>query len=72
MLRRLCGENARFKELQAQHGIVWQEPANPEPAPASTHFTTEDKIALFRGLFRGREDVYPQRQASSKGPSTDS
>jgi hypothetical protein len=22
MLRRLCGENARFKELQAQHGNV--------------------------------------------------
>ena len=28
--------------------------------------SSADKIALFRSLFRGREDVYPQRFESSK------
>lgn len=75
-LRRLREENARLKELLTQHGIAWQEPTIPEPvptptesAPAPTHFTTDDKIALFRRLFRGREDVYPQRWESAKGTS---
>ncbi len=70
----LRGENARLKKLLTQHGIAWEEPAIPEPvptesAPAPTHFTTDDKIALFRRLFRGREDVYPQRWESAKGTS---
>ncbi len=34
-----------------------------------TRFTTDDKIALFRRLFRGREDVYPLRWESAKGTS---
>jgi superfamily II DNA or RNA helicase len=75
-LRRLREENARFKELLTQRGIAREETAIPEPvsaptesAPAPTHFTTDDKIALFRRLFRGREDVYPQRWESSKGTS---
>ncbi|XOV85991.1 MAG: DEAD/DEAH box helicase family protein [Pseudomonadota bacterium] len=75
-LRRLREENDRLKALLTQHGIVWKEPPIPEPvpaptesAPAQTHFTTDDKIALFRRLFRGREDVYPQRWESAKGKS---
>ena len=73
-LRRLREENARLRELLTQHGIAWEEPAIPEPvltesAPIPTHFTTDDKIALFRRLFRGREDVYPQRWESAKGTS---
>jgi hypothetical protein len=30
------------------------------------HSSPEDKIALFRALFRGREDVYPRRFESRK------
>ena len=30
------------------------------------HSSVEDKIALFRSLFRGREDIYPQRFESRK------
>lgn len=63
-LQRLSEENARLKNLLTRHGIAWEGPAIPEPvpaptesAPAPTHFTTDDKIALFRHLFRGREDV---------------
>ncbi|MCK9230022.1 MAG: DEAD/DEAH box helicase family protein [Syntrophales bacterium] len=73
---RLREENARLKELLTRHGIAWEEPAIPEPVPvptesasSPTHFTTDDKIALFRRLFRGREDVYPQRWESAKGTS---
>jgi hypothetical protein len=75
-LRRLREENGRLKALLIQHGIAWDEPSIPEPVPAptdstptETHFTTDDKIALFRRLFRGREDVYPQRWESAKGKS---
>lgn len=73
-LRWLREENARLKELLTQHGIAREDPAIPEPVPtestsAPTHFTTDDKINLFRRLFRGREDVYPQRWESAKGTS---
>ncbi|MDT8443148.1 MAG: DEAD/DEAH box helicase family protein [Desulfuromonadales bacterium] len=77
-LCQLREENARLKKLLTQNGIAWEEPAIPEPVPAPTesapapapaHFTTDDKIALFRRLFRGREDVYPQRWESAKGTS---
>ena len=70
-LRRLRWENARLKALLSQHGISWEEPvpAPPETAPIPTHFTTDDKIALFRRLFRGRKDVYPHRWESSTGKS---
>jgi len=73
-LRWLREENARLKDLLTQHGIAWEERAIPEPAPtetapAQTHFTTDAKIALFRRLFWGREDVYPQRWESAKGTS---
>jgi hypothetical protein len=75
-LRRLREENARLKDLLTRHGIAREEPTAPAPipattesAPTSTHLTTDDKIALFRRLFRGREDVYPQRWESAKGTS---
>jgi len=75
-LRWLREENARLKELLTQHGIAWEVPiatapvpATTESAPTPTHFTTDVKIALFRRLFRRREDVYPQRWESAKGAS---
>ena len=75
-LCQLREENARLKELLTQHDIAWEEPAIPEPVPAPTesapapnHFTTDEKIALFHRLFRGRKDVYPQRWESAKGTS---
>jgi superfamily II DNA or RNA helicase len=75
-LQRLREENARLKALLTRLGIVWEEPTAPGPVPAfpepisvPTHFTTDDKIALFRRLFRGREDVYSLRWESAKGTS---
>ena len=36
------------------------------PAPVHTNSSSAEKIALFRSLFRGREDVYPRRFESRK------
>jgi len=77
-LRQLREENARLKALLTRNGIAWEEqpapepahtPTPPEPVLSQTPFTTTEKIALFRRLFRGRTDVYPQRWESSKGTS---
>lgn len=35
-------------------------------SPVSQHSSSEDKITLFRSLFRGRDDVYPRRFESRK------
>jgi hypothetical protein len=75
-LRRLRDENTRLKTILTSHGIAWEEPAvadadrdRPEADPASSHLGTDEKIALFRRLFRGREDVYARRWDSAKGTS---
>jgi len=39
---------------------------NSKPAPVNHQSPVNDKIALFRWLFRGREDVYPRRFESRK------
>jgi len=41
---------------------IAEEQGIPEPAVREEHIpaTPDEKIALFRSLFRGREDVYPQ------------
>lgn len=73
-LRRLREENARLKELLTQHGIAWEEPtaaapvpAPKESAPAPTHFTTDDKIILFRRLFRGAGGCLPPTLGVGQG-----
>ena len=75
-LRQLLDENTRLKALLTSHGIAWEEPtvaesinSISEPPAEPAQFTTTDKIALFRRLFRGRSDVYPQRWESAKGTS---
>ena len=66
-LTRLRGENARLIGLLDDHGIAWHGP-EPVSAPASaTLLSTDEKVALFRRLFRGRTDVYPVRWESKAG-----
>jgi superfamily II DNA or RNA helicase len=76
--QKLREENTRLKALLTRHGIAWEEPSVTQPAPtpssveaapASLQFSTTDKIVLFRRLFHGRTDVYPQRWESAKGTS---
>jgi len=71
---RLREENARLRRLLAVHSIpIPQLPAaNPpttvEPAPpVDKEERARQRIALFRSLFRGREDVYARRWENSDG-----
>lgn len=60
----LKAENARLIALLEANGIQWRAPPETVP-PASTpepsRLSTDEKVALFRRLFRGRTDVYPIR-----------
>ncbi|MBK5968731.1 MULTISPECIES: TOTE conflict system archaeo-eukaryotic primase domain-containing protein [Thiorhodovibrio] len=69
----LRAENARLIALLEAHGIQWREPAESD-SPASERETprlsTREKVALFRRLFRGRDDVFPVRwESKSSGKS---
>jgi len=76
-LQKLREENTRLKSLLTSHGIAWEEApiatvpeSSPtESTPTTIQLSTADKITLFRRLFRGRTDVYPQRWESAKGTS---
>ncbi|MEC4683301.1 MAG: DEAD/DEAH box helicase family protein [Nitrospirota bacterium] len=74
-LRQLRENNARLKALLTSHGIAWEEnpplPTIQSPGPEATspRFSSAEKVALFRRLFRGRSDVYPLRWESAKGTS---
>ena len=69
---RLHEENATLRRLLSEHGISLPMPAGcaipaestkPEndPDAVSQASNAEVKIALFRSLFRGREDVFAVR-----------
>jgi hypothetical protein len=61
-LAALQTENARLLALLDGHGIEWRLPPEPPPIgpvlpapePAPSRFSTAEKVALFRRLFRGR------------------
>lgn len=75
---RLEAENARLRRLAGQGtrvgDLVW--PSGPALAPPSVgasglphadgSSSPEEKIALFRALFTGREDVYARRWVSAR------
>ena len=63
----LKAENVRLIALLEKHGIEWRLPNPAAPVvqkPGATLFSTAQKVAMFRGLFRGRTDVYPIRWES--------
>ncbi len=73
---RLREENARLRRLLAVHSISIPQlpPENPpaitlvEPAPlVNKEERARKRIALFRSLFRGREDVYARRWENDDG-----
>ena len=61
---------ARIAELQQEKAALLPTPEMPlqsDRLPSVTNQSSqESKIALFRRLFRGREDVYPKRFESVK------
>ena len=65
-------ENARLIFLLEKHGIAHTvEPSPPAPSASpprvSANLSTEQKVTLFRRLFRGRTDVYPVRWKNKDG-----
>ena len=60
-LNRLRAENARLRALLAKHGIVVEESTSSVVSTLSL----EEKVALFRSLFQGREDVFARRWFSA-------
>ena len=66
-LTRLRSENARLIGLLNERGIAWHGADPVRKPPASTQLSTNEKVALFRRLFRGRTDVYPVRWESKAG-----
>jgi len=77
-LRRLREENGRLKFLLDQHGIDWggREPVAiqvrevaPQEGRDPVTLSIQEKIALFRRLFFGRQDVFARRWESSQGKS---
>jgi superfamily II DNA or RNA helicase len=74
--RRLREENARLRQLLAAHGIpVPSSPADMYPTDRASEAVQEhdhqdrarQRVALFRSLFRGRDDVYARRWESADG-----
>ena len=72
--KRLREENARLKAMlgitESISGVSEAEISNSDSSkPVGRLSTPEDKIALFRILFRGREDVYAVRWEGKEGKS---
>ena len=60
---------ARAAELQREKAVLLQPKGtlNLNGKPTITNQSSQDeKIAIFRSLFRGREDIYPRRFESKK------
>ena len=78
-VRRLREENARLRSLLIEHGLQIPEipfttgvsrTTNTLSAPSQSALgKAEQRIALFRSLFRGRDDVYAIRWESADGRS---
>ena len=69
-LTRLRAENARLAGLLETHGIAWHaSESTAAHAGSPSSLSTDEKVALFGRLFRGRTDVYPIRWESKAGKS---
>lgn len=63
----LQAENVRLIALLESHGIEWRQLPSSAPVAMESEasgFSTTEKVALFRRLFRGRTDVFPTRWES--------
>ncbi len=75
-IEELRKENARLKQTATpivsssiiKHTVKVHQPITPS-SKIHSQSSTEEKISLFRQLFRGREDVYPKRWESKNNNS---
>ncbi|MGM0878497.1 MAG: TOTE conflict system archaeo-eukaryotic primase domain-containing protein [Bacillota bacterium] len=66
---RLKEENRRLKELLKFHTIQFNLASHPRKNSNSKHQQIQERLSLFKELFRGREDVYALRWESINGRS---
>lgn len=72
-LAQLQAENARLVALLEAHHIEWRQTEVLSPILLSVtetpaqYLRTQDKLELFKRLFRGRTDVFPLRWESKTG-----
>lgn len=59
-------ETLREEFAERPHGLTVHTPAQGAPAVEPAPLTNSAKVALFRSLFRGREDVFPRRWENAK------
>lgn len=62
-VKELEGENERLKKVLREHGIMVEEDMEvllPLPVPKRV-LSVEERVELFRSLFKGREDVFARR-----------
>lgn len=67
-LEGLRTERARLISLLEAHGIEWRLPpkaVEPVGEPEPSTLSTDEKVTLFRRLFRGRTDLCPVRWENS-------
>ena len=66
---------ARLQEIESERDLIFKEiellqaqlsRTETSPLPTVATFSITEKIAIFRNLFRGREDVYPKFWSSKK------
>jgi len=69
LLALLDGRDARCRETEPEYRVTSAEPTSLEPPERRPIFSTAEKVALFRKLFRGRTDVFPVRWESNNGRS---
>ena len=68
-------ENQYLRHILREHGITFPSRLDARPpkpnqlAGSSAGYSVEEKILIFRKLFRGRTDVYPVRWSSQNGKS---
>ena len=68
----LRAENTRLVSLLEAHGIEWRRKPQ-SPVQCVFVLSTDEKVALFRRLFRGRDDVWALRwESKSSAKSGDS
>jgi hypothetical protein len=77
-MQRLHEENGRLRCLLQEHGIQLPVAQSPNgipvttsalPSPHTPVLKAEQRIALFRSLFHGRDDVYAVRWENADGRS---
>ena len=69
IIKALKEENAVLRSMLHPEAELPPKPIEPEhkPQPLNRETIIAQRLSLFRGLFRGREDVYAKRWVSKDG-----